>query len=123
MNGTNYSFDTNALIHFFKGNPNLKQFTTAPIYLSIITVIEFLSFPDIKEADKNLLFDFINEVKVVSLSLDDIVLLNTITQIRSLYKLKLPDAIIAATALSHRATLITNDKHFSKIPSLNIITY
>ena len=38
-----------------------------------------------------------------------------------LYKIKLPDAIIAATALVHNLTLLTrNEKDFSKISNVEI---
>lgn len=38
--------------------------------------------------------------------------------IRKAYRLKLPDAIIAATALFLRATLVTNDKSFLSIKEI-----
>jgi predicted nucleic acid-binding protein len=42
-------------------------------------------------------------------------------EVRKTYKLKLPDAIIAATALFLDARLVTNDQSgFSRIPDLNI---
>ena len=42
-------------------------------------------------------------------------------KIRKLYKTKLPDAIIAATAITENATLLTiNLSDFSKIEGLNI---
>ena len=45
-------------------------------------------------------------------------MMELIINIRKNYKLKLPDAIIAATAIYHKATLITNDKVFYKIDKL-----
>ena len=123
MSGINYSFDTNALIHFFKGNPNLRKFIDGSVCLSIIAVIAFLSFPGIKEEDKILLSAFLKEVEVIDLTMDNTALLQTITQLRSTYKIKLPDAIIAATAMHQQAILITNDKHFTSISSLQTITY
>ncbi|MBI5657668.1 MAG: PIN domain-containing protein [Geobacter sp.] len=41
--------------------------------------------------------------------------------LRSSHRLKLPDAIIGATALSRNATLITNDAHFSGISLLPVL--
>ena len=36
-------------------------------------------------------------------------------------KIKTPDAIIAATAIVHKFTLLTNDDDFKNIPGLQII--
>jgi hypothetical protein len=49
-------------------------------------------------------------------------LINFVVYLRRKYKIKLPDAIIAATALYTNSTLITrNIKDFSKIKDLNIL--
>ncbi len=54
MNGTKYLFDTNALISFLQGNPNLQNFSTPFVYLSVISVVEFLSFSGLYQEEKNL---------------------------------------------------------------------
>jgi predicted nucleic acid-binding protein len=43
--------------------------------------------------------------------------------IRSKKKLKLPDAIIAATAIYHNTPLLTADKGFQNIDGLELIYY
>ncbi len=123
MNGTKYVFDTNTLINFLQGNPELRRFSGSVIYLSLISVIEFLSFSNLEEDDKVLLFEFIKDIEIVDLNYSDIELINLITNIRVANKLKLPDAIIAATALYKSATLITKDKDFSNIASLHTLSY
>ncbi len=123
MNGTKYVFDTNTLINFLQGNPELRRFSGSVIYLSLISVIEFLSFSNLEEDDKVLLFEFIKDIEIVDLNYSDIELINLITNIRVVNKLKLPDAIIAATALYKSATLITKDKDFSIIASLHTLSY
>lgn len=50
-------------------------------------------------------------------------LIDIIASIRTSYKIKLPDAIIAATAIYKNAVLISNDKDFEKITSLKVINY
>ncbi len=43
-------------------------------------------------------------------------------RLRKEYKIKLPDAIIAATAINHNLTLITrNEKDFEKISEVDFI--
>lgn len=44
--------------------------------------------------------------------------MDLIIVIKKKYKLKLPDAIIASTAIIHDTILITEDKDFSKIQEL-----
>lgn len=125
MSGIRYLLDTNAVISIINGNQTLLQLTSDAdfVYLSVISVIEFLSFSALNQEDKDLLYRFISETEVIDLTMDNSALLHTITQLRSRYKIKLPDAIIAATAMHQQAILITNDKHFTNISSLQTITY
>lgn len=118
MNGIKYLLDTNALISFFQGNPSLGFLTSAPAGISIISILEFLSFSGINENAKTLLFDFIKKIEVFELRKDNQGLINAISDLRISFKIKLPDAIIAATAMHNDLILITNDKGFSKVPLL-----
>lgn len=113
-------FDTNALIAFLKGEKALEKFLFPDnkILLSIITILEFLSFKNLSENDHDLLFNFLNEAEIINLTSENLQLIQTIISIRSKYNLKLPDAIIAASAHLHNAVLITNDLHFKKIIQL-----
>jgi predicted nucleic acid-binding protein len=108
-----------------KGNAQLLQQTRVAgfVGLSIISVIEFLSFAGINEEDKQLLSELIAETEVIDLSMENATLLDIIAQIRSTYRLKLADAIIAATALYKNATLISNDKHFQNINQLSVLQF
>ena len=44
-------------------------------------------------------------------------------EIRKKYKLKLPDAIIAATAIISNIPLISADKQFKAVKELTLVTY
>ena len=46
---------------------------------------------------------------------------NKIIEIRNTYRLKLPDAIIAASALINNAILVTADNDFKKVKELELI--
>ncbi|HYX09361.1 MAG TPA: PIN domain-containing protein [Bacteroidales bacterium] len=66
-----------------------------------------------------ILIEFINASEVFTL--EEPVILKTI-EIRKAYKTKLPDAIVAATALVNEFTIITrNMKDFDKIEGLEVI--
>lgn len=115
MNGIKYLLDTNALVAFFQGNPALSYLNNSiHIGISIITVIEFLSYKQITEKDKNLFQEFLKNTTVIDLRSGDIELLNSIIIIRKTFNIRLPDAIIAASSIANQAVLITNDTGFSK---------
>ena len=86
--------------------------------ISIISKIEVLSYKT-TETEYTLLLNFCKDALVIELN-DDIV--NKTIELRIDYKLKTPDAIIAATALVYDTILITrNISDFGKIKGLTII--
>ena len=124
MNGIRYFLDTNAVITLLKGNDHIEQkLTTAGwIGLSVISILEFLAYPLLSSNDRTLLKKLINRVEVIGI-VNDFNTLEHIASFKKRTRLKLPDAIIAATAMQQQAILITNDKHFTSISSLQTITY
>jgi predicted nucleic acid-binding protein len=123
--GTNYLIDTNIAIYLLNGslNENALRFIEPIINdvynLSVITKIELLgfAFPDTDKLSDTK--NFINDGILIALN-DDIVE-QTIT-LRQLYKIKMPDAIIAATAIVYNYTLLSrNDKDFVQIVGLKYL--
>jgi predicted nucleic acid-binding protein len=114
--------DTNSIIDLL--NEDLKVIeevnTADEIMISVINELEFKSFSNLSLNDKNLFDAFASIVTVLDLKASDIVLKNKIIEIRSIYKIKLPDAIIAATAIINNAKLITGDKGFRKVKELQL---
>lgn len=89
------------------------------IELSVINRIELLSWRTATIEQVNNLQGFLNNCLIHYLSEE--IILKTI-EIRKNFRLKLPDAIIAATALIHNLTLYSrNLSDFNKIPGLNVI--
>jgi len=85
--------------------------------ISVITQIEVLRFNGAIKTQRTL-EDFIGECKIFELN--DAVVQETI-RICKLRKIKLPDAIIAATSLVQDLTLVTrNINDFNKIAGLEI---
>ncbi len=120
MSGINVILDTNILgaalsdEKFFK-----KNFKPATIIgISIITKFEFLANKGLSVKDRFLFEEYVNTINVYELTKADLKLHNHIISIRKKYNLKLPDAIIAATALSNNATLISADDIFAKVFNL-----
>jgi predicted nucleic acid-binding protein len=84
----------------------------------VIVKIEILGFDEIEEK-LEALEEFLSTAKV--LPLDDAVTKKTI-ELRRIKKLKLGDAIIAATALINDLVIVTrNTKDFNNIPNLKTL--
>ena len=113
--------DTNAVISLLQGNSSIefKLSQAGWIGISVISVIEFFSFPRLTTADNQIFSTFLQRIETVPL-LDDLKFLQKVSALKLRTRLKLPDAIIAQSAIEKNATLITNDKDFSKIPTLVI---
>ena len=87
-------------------------------FLSVVTRIEVLGF-DGSQPEMNHTTEFIQDSIVVGL--EEAIILRTIA-LRRLLKIKLPDAVIAATALVHSLSLITrNTDDFKSIPGLTVV--
>jgi predicted nucleic acid-binding protein len=118
MSGNNFLEDSNIIIYALKGENFVQQYFQYDTFISIITEIEILG-SEIQDTDKY-------KAKQAIINYCTVVLLtNSIKQetirIRQLYKIKLPDAIIAATAIVEGFTLVTADKGFKKIENLSLI--
>lgn len=120
--GTDYLIDTNTVIYLLDGKlPVVAETFLGGIIddvcqLSVISQIELLSWQAITPESRMLLETFVANCRIIDLSAA--VVQQTI-QLRQTYRMKLPDAIIAATALVNQCTLISrNDSDFRKIQEL-----
>lgn len=112
MSGDRFLLDTNAVIALLQGGSALAETLVAAewVGISIISWIEFRSYPGLGESDRRLFDDLCARLEVVELSLDQPDLLERIVGLRSVNRLKTPDAIIAATAAFRDAVLLTRDE-------------
>lgn len=117
MSGERYLLDTNAVIQLLKGNREV--FTAvedaSSIALSVIVEMECLSFSGLNDHDKELFRAFRSRIGVFDVPSDDEIFTRMVVAARQKYALKLPDAIIAATARKNDLTLLTADDHFKKL--------
>jgi predicted nucleic acid-binding protein len=124
--GLKYLWDTNAVVYYLQNNfsetgQGLMNniINTYQPAMSAITEIELLCWKTIATNDKIVLIDFISDSVVFELEHE--IKLKTV-EIRKNYNIKLPDSIIAATAIVMDLTLISNDKKgFTKISSLKLL--
>lgn len=118
-----YLIDTNILIYYFNGSLSVsaKEIITAMFNdhfnISVISKMEFLGFSRFDAHEKREAAKFVSYATVLPLS--EAIVDRTI-ELKQAGKIKLPDAIIAATALCHNLNLVThNVKDFAGI-SLSI---
>ena len=85
----------------------------------MITRIELLGWHQITADEVSKITSFIGDATIYSLT--ERIVVRTIA-LRQTHKIKLPDAVIAATAFIHNLTLLTrNTSDFKQIPGLPIL--
>ena len=115
---TNVNIDYTSGILDSKGSSYVERIFNTGFTISIVVKIEVLGYVA-DPAKMQLLEEFLATAHI--LPLDDIVTQRTI-ELRRTKKLKLGDAIIAATALVHNLTIIThNTADFKNIDALTTI--
>jgi predicted nucleic acid-binding protein len=121
MNGNRFLLDTNAILYILAGDQTLADFLfEKELVISIITKMELLSYKNITPQERQTIKNFISDFTIVNI--DEKIKLNTI-EVKKTSNMKLPDSIIAATAISLKLPLITSDKQFKSIPDLNLVYY
>ena len=83
--------------------------------VSVITEMELLSWPSLTEAEEAKVRGFLNGVKRMELTAP---VRRQAIHIRRHHRLKLPDAIICATAMDAGVTLWTNDTQLAQVDGL-----
>jgi predicted nucleic acid-binding protein len=123
--GKRYLLDSNTVIDYIgglysgKAKQWLDQLIDEEINVSVITKIEVLSFDPDKDDNYPILVEFFEASTIFELS-DEIV--NKTILIRQKQKIKLPDAVIASTALVNGLILVSrNTKDFKNISDLETI--
>lgn len=120
-----YLLDTNIVIYYLKAAlpPKAMQLLHTIVdeqpILSIIAKIELLGFVSRNKEEQGITNLFVESSLI--LNLDEAIVSQTIA-LRKQHHIKLPDAIIAATAIVHNLTLLTrNITDFSRIQNLKLI--
>jgi predicted nucleic acid-binding protein len=112
---TRYLLDTNAVIYLVSGRLAFPL-PEGKYSISIITEIELLSFSGLSAEEEK-------KIHSLLLVLDRVQITDNIRdqaiRLRRKNRLKLPDAVIAASAMILPATLLTNDQSFAAIEGLD----
>ena len=112
MSGVKYLLDTNYILGLLKSAPEVlsevtrRDILTVECGYSAITRMELLGFPGITVAEDLLIQERLAQFTYWPLTsiIEDVAI-----AVRRTRKVKLPDAIIAATAIHHQVKLLTLD--------------
>ena len=116
MNGSSLLVDTNIVILTLGGSKRLAEYVEGrKLFLSVNTEIEALSYPGLTTAGRHSVAAYLSRCTKFGLSEK---VKNETIGIRAKYKVKLPDAIIAATAVVYGLPLLTADAGFVKLSDI-----
>ena len=121
------TIDSNIVIAYIEGDEGVVRQLSEwrqsgmPLFLSTISEAEVLGYPDFTEDERERTAQFIEQHFVPVLC--DRAIAYRAAVLRATVNIKLPDAIIAATALSTGTPLVTrNVKDFKNVSGLEIVT-
>lgn len=120
MNGIDFLADTNFLIYVLEGRQEVEIFTDFSFAVSFVTEIELLGKKGITENEKLVIQELLDSCLIIDLN--DTIKTKAI-ELKQQRKIKLPDSIIAATALYTDLTILTADRGFDDIPNLEAIIF
>lgn len=112
MNGVKFLLDTNILIGLLSRNEAVnslltaRQVITTQCAFSAITRMELLSYHGLRETDREIITRLLNRMRYLPITPE---IEDATIAFRQQHQGKLPDAIIAATAIQHQLEVLTLD--------------
>ena len=104
--------DTNIIIYLLQGDKAIADlFDQNSIAISFITELELLSAKAYTKGQEEKIHEILREFAIYEYN--NLIKAASIT-LRRKYNLKLPDAIIAATAFVYKLPLLTSDMHLQE---------
>jgi len=120
--GSKVLIDTNIAIGYVGSNLNINMMNKLDnifdgiYHLSVINKIEILGYPDLKNEEKDV-FDLLINNSILH-PIDNTIIDKTI-EIKQKNRIKLPDALIAATCIVNKLEILTlNTQDFKNIKGL-----
>lgn len=102
-----FVLDTNVILYFLGGRLAEPLLPASSYAISVISELELLAYPGLVSSEEQRVRAFLADIAVTELTP---AIKSHAVDLRKRYSLKLPDAIVAATALALDATLLTNDQ-------------
>jgi predicted nucleic acid-binding protein len=119
MSGIRIVCDTNPLIYLLDGDKDVAAFLNGKqIYISVISELELFGKQHLSKADTTLIEALVDNCFIVDINRE---IIQIYKDLKQAHPIKLPDALIAATAIYLDIPLLTFDKGFKNIPELQLI--
>ena len=111
--------DSNAIIYLSKGLIGIDEIIcdSEEYAVSVITYMEVLGYTFESEKEEKFIHDLFALLHIKYLNSD---IVQRVISLRKIRKIKLPDAIICATAMSEDAYLLTNDARLKTVKNLKV---
>ena len=117
MSGSNFLVDTNFLIYLLNGRNTVTPYLNNNFFISEITEMEMLGVKGLTSEIYKIRAALIENCYLVTFNSD---IKEIAIRIKQQTTIKLPDAIVAASAMYMSLPLVTADKSFSKIFGLDL---
>jgi len=118
MNGISIVSDTNPLIYLLNGSDKAAEYLNGKqIWISAISELELFGKKGLTKYEKQEIELLIESCFVAELSSG---IKNIVKELLQTVNIKLPDAIVAATAMYLDLPLLTFDNDFIRIPDLKL---
>lgn len=119
-----YTLDTNAIIYYLNDDPDAVATLRgvfaqdSPIYVSTVTELELFAYPNLSRDEESLIESLLATISIIPL---DSNVARLAALVRRHYRVKVPDSIIAATAMFTGSALLSrNTRDFRKIANLTV---
>jgi predicted nucleic acid-binding protein len=120
MNGLDFVADTNILLYILEGQSGIESLLHYSFAVSVISEIELLGKHEITREETSIIEALLADCSIIELNTP---IKNRAIQLRQKQKIKLPDALIAATAIELQIPLVTADKRLERIEGLNCLIF
>jgi predicted nucleic acid-binding protein len=110
--------DTNIALYLLGGRL-AEPLPIGPYGISVITEMELLAWPSLTTEEEENVREFLRQLVICELTPS---IRTRAVQLRREQRLKLPDAIVCATAMEFGVELWTNDMNLAKVPGLTCRT-
>ena len=118
MSGIDFCADTNFAVYHLAGRAGVQPYAGAGLAVSVVTELELLSKPDMPAAEVAAAQLFLETCDIIELTAP---IKAAVVALRRQYRLKLPDAIIAATAQWLGVPLLMADRGLTRIVGLDVV--
>lgn len=117
MNGNNFLVDTNFLVYLLNGASCVVPYLNNNFFISEISEMEMLGVKDLSPDALKVRTQLIENCFIINFNSD---IKEIAIRIKQKTPIKLPDAIVGATAMYMSLPLVTADKSFTRVSGLDL---